>query len=602
MFAFLLLLLEPAHALPAIHRADTLATELATDDSGAALTAERQMAPEPPPEAMPLRLRADRQRYTEDTFEAEGNVELAFGAATLRADRLSVDLQAQTVTATGNIEIELGRQRLQGDRLDYDLKSETGELLKARGLLDIENVDTLNLAGTTTPEANLVRFTAERIALTSAGWVGETVRITNDPLDPPELEIEAERTTVTILPSGESVAIATGANLVFDQRFRLPSFVNRLRLDTLGRRPPITIDFDNRDGGLQVQQNFELLEEPRFSLVLSPKLIPQRLIADPDGILAGLGVDLEFQVRHLNNHISRLFIEVNGLIINQLDERTRGVLSHQIPLGRGNLSLSYRYRQRFGTEFTGTQTVRHMTGVSYDSPRWELGSSEIFASVNASADWITARGEQFITASPTAALADASPEISLGRLRLDASLSRRIPLWLGNVVDDLSLLRFSSEPVQPGVWLNAGVTASHAGYTDGKTQSYLLGSIGVETVLGNFIDDSFDFTQFQVTYSNGFLSGASPFFFDRLTASERLRVGILQQLYGPIRIGAETVIDLNTRRQLDTTYSLSYDRRTYGVLLRYNPVQEAGSVQLRVSDFNWVDTEGISRGSGSDVN
>ncbi len=497
----------------------------------------------------------------------------------------------------------MGLQRLQGDRLSYDLRRETGELLNARGLLDLESVDRLGLEDRTPTEASLVRFTASRISLTPTGWVGEAVRLTNDPLDPPELEIEAERTTVTILPSGESIAIATGASLIFDQRFRLPSFANTLRLDTLGRRPPLTIDFDSRDGGLQIQQNFELLAAPRFSFVLSPKLIPQRLVGDPNGLLAGLGVNAEFQVRHLNNHLSRLFIEVNGLIINQLDERTRVALSHQIPLGEsvGNLTLSYRYRQRFGTEFTGTQIVRHIAGVSYASPRWELGRSDIFATVNASTDWITARGESVITTNPTVDLANASPEISLGRLRLDAGLSRRIPLWLGNIVDDLSLLRFSSEPVQPGVWLNAGVSASHAGYTDGKTQSYLLGSIGLETVLGNFIDDSFDFTQFKLTYSNGLLSGASPFFFDRLAASERLRVGIVQQLYGPIRIGAETVIDLDSNRRLDTTYSLSYDRRTYGVLLRYNPIQEAGSVQLRVSEFNWVDTEGIRRGSGIDA-
>jgi len=78
-----------------------------------------------------------------------------------------------------------------------------------------------------------------------------------------------------------------------------------------------------------------------------------------------------------------------------------------------------------------------------------------------------------------------------------------------------------------------------------------------------------------------------------------LSVGVTQQIYGPFRLGVQTSINVNTGRDLSTDYVLEYSRRTYGVVLRYNPTLELGSLTLRISDFNWVG--GTDPFSGSEV-
>ncbi len=64
-------------------------------------------------------------------------------------------------------------------------------------------------------------------------------------------------------------------------------------------------------------------------------------------------------------------------------------------------------------------------------------------------------------------------------------------------------------------------------------------------------------------------------------------MGINQQIYGPIRLGFQTSLDLNDNDEISTDYLLEYSRRTYNVTLRYNPVLEVGSFSLRISDFNF---------------
>jgi hypothetical protein len=44
---------------------------------------------------------------------------------------------------------------------------------------------------------------------------------------------------------------------------------------------------------------------------------------------------------------------------------------------------------------------------------------------------------------------------------------------------------------------------------------------------------------------------------------------------------------LDTGERSSTDYVVEYSRRTYGVSLRYNPVQELGGISFRISDFNW---------------
>ncbi|MFS8901797.1 DUF3769 domain-containing protein [Synechococcus sp. H60.2] len=543
-----------------------------------------------------LRLRSDRQTFDQraQVFLAEGNVEMRLGRSVLRADRLRIELQQRRAVAEGNVSIELDQQRIQGSRLEYDFGREQGFLEEAFGQVDIGQLQASGSPAAALSPRRLVRFRAVRIRFDANNWEGEQVRLTNDPLDPPELEIRSPRATSTLQADGSSLLIAEAGQLVFDQVLFLPLPI-RLRFDSLNRQPPVSLFYDDFDReelrrGLILQANFELLQDPHLSLVLSPQLYPQRLWGSDQGIRDGIGLRADFRWRQPEaNAQTSLFAELRGIVFEEFARRLRAQVEHRVTTGNGGqVTYTYAYQERFFSGRLGFQIVENRLGASYSSPTLRLGNTGLDFSYRIAADYIDALGQLGnIDTDPDLALAKTTERIQLARLQLGAALTRSFPLWRPPKTASDPPPRFSALPIEQGIWLNTGVSSSQSFYSNGRTQSYTAGSIGLDAVIGAFAANTFDYTNLRVTYSNGFLAGASPFLFDRITTREQLVLGFLQQLYGPLRVGAETTVDLQSGQQVDITYRLGYDRRTYGFSLQYNPVRQSGALELRVEGLNW---------------
>ncbi|NJL98267.1 MAG: DUF3769 domain-containing protein [Synechococcaceae cyanobacterium SM2_3_2] len=565
----------------------------------------------------PLRLRSDRQSFDQQTevFEAEGNVEMTIGQSRLRADQMRVEIRTQRVVAEGSIIIQLGLQEVRGQRLAYDFLAETGTLEEVVGLIDIANLPadltrstlptdpiTRSASPDTREGSRLIRFQADRIQFDAQQWRGENVRITNDLFDPPELQIRSPVVVANFQPDGTGSVTAQAGQLVFDQLLFLPLPIS-IRIDQQERQAPVSVYFDNFDResdrrGLIVQPNFELLDQPTISFVVSPQLYAQRLFQDRP-ITEAFGIQTRLNLFYDNGQATTLLAELRGLDFSDLADQLRVEVAHVIPTGDGGrVTYSYDHRQRYFSGLLGFQILQNRLGASYESPVIGLGDSGIDLSYRLAADLIDGLGQDPIDTEAAQAEQTSDQQLQLIRLQLGTALSRSFRLWQPEDPVPIPLmetatgemaprLRFSSTPIEEGVWLNTGLLSSQAYYSNGETQSYLAGSVGVDAVLGQFLSNTLDYTNLSVTYSNGFLAGASPFLFDRITTREQLDLGILQQIYGPVRAGAETTIDLQSGRRVDTTFSLGYDRRTYGFSIQYNPVRETGAVELRVDGFNW---------------
>jgi hypothetical protein len=85
--------------------------------------------------------------------------------------------------------------------------------------------------------------------------------------------------------------------------------------------------------------------------------------------------------------------------------------------------------------------------------------------------------------------------------------------------------------------------------------------------------------------------------FDRYVDTQIVTLGITQQIYGPIRFGIQSSYSLTAGKEISTDYFIEYSRRTYNILIRYNPILELGSINLRISDFNWNGNPGRFEGS-----
>jgi Protein of unknown function (DUF3769) len=382
---------------------------------------------------------------------------------------------------------------------------------------------------------------------------------------------------------------------VFDQRVKIPVYPRRQVFDSRQQSGPcLTFGFDGGDrGGLYAECAFEVLQNGPIRLSLTPQFYIQRTIeknggnpfsADNFGLKAKLRANLGPRTRLDGSAIFLNFDNFPDLA----EKAFRGNLRLRQSIGTHTLTGEYSYRDRLFNGSLGFQTVHSSLGVVLSSPVIPLGKSSINLSYQT--------GYQFITADTDRAdLLDAVREnnrIDLGRFQVSAALSRGFNLWEGKGLPRTPTqgLKYTRNPVVPFVQLALGVRGVGSYYSSGDRQNSIAGSVGIQGQFGHFSRPFLDYTGFNVTYTQVARDGISPFLFDRLVDLRVLSFGLVQQVYGPFRVGFQSAINLESGETISTNYTVEYSRRSYAIILRFNPERQVGSLTFRISDFNWNGT------------
>ncbi|MCC5637849.1 DUF3769 domain-containing protein [Nostoc sp. CHAB 5844] len=589
---------------------------------------------------------SDRQEYDEQRriVTAEGNVVVRFDGAVVDADRLQVNLANLIAVGEGNVALTRGDQLLRGQRFTYNFLQDSGELENGSGEIyiptsstDLGFVSTENTPGSlqlrppsdriranqpltnvkSPGEVNVVvggreasnlpapkqggevkrlRFEARHIDFYPRGWQARDVRITNDPFSPPELELRANKVTLTRQAPLIDRIKTERQRLVFDQGLSLPIPVDSQTIDRREQEVTPAIvspgyDGDDR-GGLYLERGFTPINTEQARWTITPQLFVQRAAQGGLSNPASL-----FGVRsRLNAVLSpkttvRGSGELTSFDLSEVDENLRASLRLQQILGDRNphlLNVEYSYRDRLYNGSLGFQTVQSSLGAVVTSPIIPLGKSGIYLTYQAGGQYINANSDRQDLFESNSG--QSLERISLGRLQASAALSTGVYLWQGKALPATATqgLRYTANPVVPYLRAVASVRGTTTYYTSGDDQSTLIGTVGLLGQIGHFSRPFFDYTAFNISYSQGLNSGLSPFLFDRSVDVRVLNAGIVQQIYGPFRIGFQTSVNLDTGRETSTDYILEYSRRTYGITLRYNPVLELGGFSIRISDFNWT--------------
>ena len=581
---------------------------------------------------------------------AQGNVLMRFSQSVMTSERLEINLNDRFAVATGNVVLTRGEQVLRGKRFEYnlvadrgtvfgaggeiyqpslardtDFKQEVASVSSSGGLLSdrlINNQPQTDVAATEGLGFNLgsrgidlvgnndfaagstvnrLRFEADRLDFETENWTAEGLRLTNDPFSPPELELRAETATFQQTIDGGELK-TEDSSLVLDDSLKIPLLVSSFAFDRRRGRPGlfnVAFDGDER-GGLYIERTWSLLEGENFSWNVSPQYFLQRALipttfdfsdADDGGVFNSNVFGLTSSLK--GNLGSRTNIDAN-LSLNSIDLantddslRSKVEVRHQ----RGNpdnpfqLALEYNYRDRLFNGSLGFQTVRESFGGVVSSPQISLGDTGITINAQGSIKRINDDTDR-------ADLLDEVREnnrISLTRYQAAAFVGKDFSLWRGEARPSKPdrALRYSPVPVVPYLDLLTEVSGVSSIYSNNDSQLSLQGTIGIEGQLGHFSRSWLDYTGFRLSYSQNLRGDESPFLFDRLVDRQTLSVNLTQQIYGPIRLGYQTSIDLRDRDTISTDYIVEYSRRTYNVVLRYNPVLEIGSFSLQVSDFNW---------------
>jgi hypothetical protein len=566
---------------------------------------DKPSPPLPPRVGEKLNVVSDRQEYDINTqvFVAEGNVFINYKKSELKADRVQLNTKTQEVVAEGNVFFTRGDQKIRGSKLTYNYGNVKGELLNASGAVDLgtlnssevsrspaetaSNSITISPIGSGNSNDGQVRrlgFIADRLILDGETWTAENLRVTNDPFSPPELELTTSKATLTPISPTQNRLDLESPRIVFDQGFSLPLPVNSITLDRFQRFAPALVGFDRTDrGGVFYQQSFDVVTEPNLSFQLSPQLLLQRAFSSQSGFS---GFDIIGVVATLSGAFddgSSLSARASfsGLDFSKLDSLLRANATYQLPVfGNHTLLSQYAFRDRVFNGSLGFQDVNNILGTTLLSPNYVLGDSQISVSYQASAQLVGAQRS------------DLQPSTvgSLIRVQGAAIVSRAFPLLRGEPLpaEKETGLRFSPKPIVPKLdaFLSAqGVTSF---YSNGASQGVLYGTVGLAAEVGHFAKDFLDYTALSMSYTQAFASGKSPFFFDQVSDVRVLTAAIVQQIYGPIRLGIQQSWSLDSGNLFDSVYSLEYARRTYSVLVRYNPNQGLGEFLIRISDFNWT--------------
>lgn len=607
-------------------------------------------APQPPPPTGLLEINADRQEYDENqkVAYAEGDVEVRFSKSVVTADRVRINLPNRFMRAEGNVALRRGDQVLRGEIFEYQLVQDTGTMLQASGEIyqpttsrdfdplsfseaipnpitpdrplsdrliqqqpvqNIQHHEGLDITlGTsvsseglpfpnsgTRGEVNQLRFRADRVDFDRDGWRATNVSFTNDPFSPPELEIRADTAEFNRLNPLQDEILTTNSRIVFDRGFSLPLFQDRILLDRSPDRDGLfTIGIDDLDrGGLFIERSFGIVQAPNFRWSITPQYLLQRAALE-EGFFSpqslGLRTDLvaDFDRRtqlRIFGSLSSLDLGDADLFENNFRGNVR--LDHAIgDLGRPHLLTGeFNYRDRLFNGSLGFQTVQTSYGLVLTSPELVLGDSNVNLRYQAGVQVIEADTDR----ADLLAATRTNNRITLTRIQGAAFLGYNFYLWRGNTLPPTPEegMRYTPIPLQPYVQVTTGITAISGWYSSGDTQQSIQGTVGLRGQFGHFSDDFFDYTGWNIAYSQAAIANLSPFLFDRIADQKVLSYGITQQIYGPFRLGFQSSLNLDTGREISTDYFLEYSRRTYSIQLRYNPVFELGALQIRIGDFTW---------------
>ncbi len=578
-------------------------------------------------ESVPLETTADRQEFdnVRQVFTAVGDVLMNFRQAELKADRVQTNVPTQILVAEGNVTLTRGGQVIQGKRLEYNLIQDRGTFFQTRGSINMPqasqdfsgdrpgattgapsqlipfsqqlgNAQPVLLqtetapsqvppgsAGSEASEAELrrLRFEADRIEFDGGRYKAFNVRVTNDPFSPPELELRStEAKLERISPLEDKLTLRRG-RIVFDQKVAVPLLRDEVILSRRQRNIlPFDIGYDSDFGGLFIGRTFDLLPSDRTSFVVTPLFLVQRA-TDKDFNLGDgdlYGGTFRFNTQLTPQTSLGMYASLTSLNPKTIAETTRANLRLQQAIGPNQLIFQTSYRDRLYNGSLGEQDVRRTVGLLFVSPSIPLGNG---FSLNYQI------GAQYVTADTLRD--DLVKRESLGRFQGSVNIGRGFTLWQGKTLPPTQTggLRYSPTVVAPYVQLFTSVQAVSTGYTSGDTQQAIIGSVGIQGQIGQFSRPMWDYTGFNLSFSQALNSGVSPFLFDRIVDFQVVSLSFLQQIYGPVRAGVQGYLNVQTGTLYDTNIIIEYSRRTYGIVFRYSPDREIGSFVFRINGFNW---------------
>ena len=587
------------------------------------------------------KLKADKVTYDRENklFIAEGNLKFYKGDQYFEASNLQYSL----ITKKGFIENIYGVLNIKTINKDFELVNLD---LEKKLILENQknNLENLTYRDSATlgfvndfnkdqrfniselelkvPAISKWRFKSEKIIFDSDILRSDVVFFTNDPINKPQLILESRNFKTEIL--NDKVKLTSNNTWInLDDKFRFP--IGRRNIID---RDPLTrwgfgSDNNEKDGIYLFRGTDEINLFDNFSVTLQPYLLIQRLIKGSTNSFRESDSSIFSDKKKNNANLSDYFAmdikfkgkandwriewdsSLNSLNLNRFDQATRSRLSLRktfelntnnsnyystnIPQKEDNMffrnffdfEIYTSYREKVSRVYAGDQEIYFGNGLNIANRSiWKKNN------VNSNLDFIYDFGEF------NAKKKDINELTKLSRHGFLIKYNYKFPIWekenLKPNIDEN--YKYSPKVITEGINWNNEIKTSYLSYSNNDYQSSISFFTGPEITLGSHTGKLFDFTKLNLSLNYLFKDGESPFAFDDINDSTRLKLNLDQQIIGPLVFSYETSLNLDDGQYTHPTYAINVMRRAYSLGAFYDTNNQSIALKFNVFNFDFSGT------------
>ena len=446
----------------------------------------------------------------------------------------------------------------------------------------------------------------------------DEILFTNDPFNKPQFFLESKKFSVkTIKDKINIISKNTWINL--DEKFSFP--IGRRKIidrDPISRWG-IGSDYDEKDG-FYVSRSFNTRKIfGKYDLRLTPSLLIQRalkgstnsFVEKKSSILSSkVSQDISFSDYFalntslkgpINSWLLDINTNLNSLDFDRFSNAFRGLVtleksidlnSRKIEFGKESKYLNNEinfqfygaYRQKVPRRFQADGEIYLGKGFAISNNKsWQTKNLKNEFSVNYGIGEFEAKGKQ------------SNNLKTLKRNVLTATYGNEIPIWQKENIDDQinNSYKYSSEVINQGLTWLTSVNSGIYFYGDGSQQNAISFSSGPRIILGSFKKKFLDYTDFNLQSNFIIKNGESPFDFDDIDKTQRLKLYLEQQIVGPLLFSYEGFFNLDNNSSdygkfSNNTYALNIKRRAYSISTFYRESSQAFGIQFKLNNFNYL--------------
>ena len=583
-------------------------------------------------------IKADKLIYSEieKNLILEGNISYSKGNQYIEASYLTFSFKDDKgyledvygVLDLASFSDDLGyqfEQDIDFDKRNYEPNKITNVKFENSANIGLENTfesgKSINISDLNfdVPQINKWRFKAKKISIENDSLFSDGIFFTNDPFNKPQFLLESKKFSVkTIKDKFRIISKNTWVNL--DDMVSFPIGTRRIIDRDPISRWGIGSDFEDKDGFYLFRSFNTRKIFDNYDVKVTPYLLIQRAIKGKtnsfveknasilsDNITQDISLSDYFAINtsiagEIKSWDLKINADLNSLDFDKFSNASRGLVT----LGKSidfnpkktyfrkniksqNNELNFQfygaYRQKVVRDFTGDEEIYLGKGFTISNDKLWQTNKDLIHKFSLNYDLGEFEAKQKNSNNLKTSM----------RNVFTATYENEIPIIQKKNIDDQinSSYKYSPEVIKPGLTWISSLKSGIYFYGDDSQQKAISFSSGPRIILGSYKKKFLDYTDFNLQSNFIVKDGESPFAFDDVDKTQKLKFELDQQIFGPLLFSYEGYFNLDNNSSdfgkfSKNTYALNIKRRAYSVGAFYKQSSQAFGIKFNVNNFNYL--------------